>query len=117
MKMDRLTNTQRIKIIKTYYRNGDSATATYHTLRGDYGLHNRPTTQAINKIVTKFEETGVVTNIERPVHHRFARSAKNIAFVSESVAEDFDSSPFSGIRTVLRYIIAYFPFRSTPTFI
>ena len=28
-----------------------------------------------------------VTNIERPVHHRFARSAKNIAIVSESVAE------------------------------
>ena len=36
----------------------------------------------------KFEETGVVTNIERPVHHRFARSAENIAIVSESVAED-----------------------------
>ena len=36
----------------------------------------------------KFEETGVVTNIERPVHHRFARSAENIAIISESVAED-----------------------------
>ena len=38
--MDRLTITQRIKIIKTYYKNGDSATATYRALRGDYGLHN-----------------------------------------------------------------------------
>ena len=56
--MDRLTITQRIKIIKTYYKNGDSATATYRALRGDYGLHNRPTTQAIGKIVKKFEETG-----------------------------------------------------------
>ena len=35
----------------------------------------------------KFEETGVVTNIERPVHHRFTRSIENIAIVSESVAE------------------------------
>ena len=52
--MDHLTITQRIKMIKTYYKNGDSATATYRTLRGDYGLHNRPTTQAIGKIVKKF---------------------------------------------------------------
>ena len=36
----------------------------------------------------KFEETGVVTNNERPVHHHFARSAENIAMVSESLAED-----------------------------
>ena len=36
----------------------------------------------------KFEEPGVVTNIARPVHHRFVRSASNIAIISESVAED-----------------------------
>ena len=35
---------------------GDSDTATYPALRGDYGLHNRPTAQAIGKIVKKFEE-------------------------------------------------------------
>ena len=35
----------------------------------------------------KFEETEVVTNIERPVHYRFTCSAENIAIVSESVAE------------------------------
>ena len=86
--MDRLTITQRIKIIKTYYKNGDSVTATYHALRGDYGLHNRPTTQAIGKIVKKFEESEAVTNIVRPVHYRFARSAENIAAASESIAED-----------------------------
>ena len=43
---------------------------------------------AIDKIVKKFEETGMVTNIERPVHHRFACSAINIAIVSESAGED-----------------------------
>ena len=61
--MDRLTITQRIKMTKIYYKNDDTATATYRVLRGDYGLHNRPTTQAIGQIVKKFEETGVVTNI------------------------------------------------------
>ena len=85
--MDRLTITQRIKIIKTYYKNCDSATATLRALRGDYGLHNRSTTKAIGKIVKKFEESEVVTNIERTVYHRFARSAENIAIVSESVAD------------------------------
>ena len=59
MEMYRLTIKQRIKIIKTYYKNSDSAAATYSALRGDYGLHNHPTMQAIGKIVKKFEDTGV----------------------------------------------------------
>ena len=90
MKMDCLTITKCIKTIKTYTKNGDSATATatYRALKGVCGLHNRATTQSIGKIVKKFEETVVVTNIERPVHHCFARFAENIAIVSESVAED-----------------------------
>ena len=33
--------------MKTYYKNGDSATTTYRDLKGDYSLH-------------KFEETAVV---------------------------------------------------------
>ena len=52
---------QCIKIIKTYYKNGDSATAIYRALRGDYSLHNRLTTQANGKIVKKFEETETFT--------------------------------------------------------
>ena len=36
----------------------------------------------------KFEDTGVFTNIETPVHNLFARSAENIAIVRESSAED-----------------------------
>ena len=66
---------------------GNSTTVTYRVLRGDYGLHNRQTTSAIRKIVNKFEETELVTNIERPVHHRFALFSENIAIASESVAE------------------------------
>ena len=60
MKMDRLTITQPIKVIKTYYKYYDSVTATYLALKGDYELHTRPTTQAIGKIVKKFEDTGVL---------------------------------------------------------
>ena len=54
VKMDRITIIQRIQIIKTHYKNGDSATVAYRALRADYGLYNRPTMQAIDKIVKKF---------------------------------------------------------------
>ena len=49
----------------------------YRALRGNYGLHNHPTTNIIDiidKIMKEFEETGVFTNIT--------------AIVSKSVAED-----------------------------
>ena len=53
--MDRLINHTTYKNYQ--YKNGDSATATYRVLRGDYGLHNRPTTRGIDKIVKKVEDT------------------------------------------------------------
>ena len=65
-----------------------TVTAKYSALRADYSLHNRLSTQAIAKIVKKFEDTVVVTNIKRPVHHCFTRSSTNIAILSESVAKD-----------------------------
>ena len=86
--MDRFTIKQCIRMIKTYYKNGDYAAPTYCDLKGDYGLYNRLPTQAVRKIVKKFEETGVVINIVRPVHNRFACSAENNAIVSENVAAD-----------------------------
>ena len=46
-KMDHLTITKLKKIIKTFYKNRNSATTTSRALRGDYGLHNHPTTQGI----------------------------------------------------------------------
>ena len=51
--MDHLTITKRIKMIKIYFKNSDSATAMYRILREDYGLHSRLTKQAIGKIVNK----------------------------------------------------------------
>ena len=53
-KMHRLTVTQYIKMIKTYYKkknnNCDFATATYRALRGGYGLHNRLITQEFRSL-------------------------------------------------------------------
>ena len=67
--------------LTTHYKYDDSAPATYCALRGDYSSKNRRTTQATCEIGKKFEETGVVTNMERLVYYRFTRSAKNIAIV------------------------------------
>ena len=60
--MGHLTITQRMKMIKTYYKNSDSATTTYRALKEDYGWINYSTTQAIGKILKKLEETGVDIN-------------------------------------------------------
>ena len=61
--MNRLTITQRIKNNKTFCKNADSAKAMYCALRGDCGLQNRPTMQAIGKIVKRFEKAEMVINI------------------------------------------------------
>ena len=53
--MSHLRILQLIKIVKTNYKNGDSATATYRALSRDYSLHNDTTKQAVGKIVKKFE--------------------------------------------------------------
>ncbi|ERL94483.1 hypothetical protein D910_11760 [Dendroctonus ponderosae] len=79
---------ERVKIIKCYYKNDDSAVSTFRALRADHGRHNRPTEQTISNTVEKFEET----DIARPVHHRNIRSAENIAVVAQSVEEDQNSS-------------------------
>ena len=42
--MDRLTVTQRIKIIKNLLQKWLFATTTYRALRENYGLHNHSTT-------------------------------------------------------------------------
>ena len=49
--MDRLGDNPTHKIDQNLLqKSGDPATAKYRALRGDYGLHNRRTTQAIGKI-------------------------------------------------------------------
>ena len=58
-------------------------------LTGDYGLHNRPTSQTIGKIVKKFEELGVVAYIEIPVHHRFP---ENISVAIERRYQELELS-------------------------
>lgn len=60
--MDRLTNAQRVEILKLFYVNNSSTRQTFRALRGIYGRHNRPTESAIQRLIQKFETTGSVCN-------------------------------------------------------
>lgn len=46
----------------------------------------------ISKTIKGFEDTGIVTDMVRPVHRRDVRTAENIASVSENVTGNANSS-------------------------
>lgn len=60
----------------------------FRALRGECGADN----STIQAVLKKFERTGSVTDIARPVHNSCARSTLIIAAVSKSVAEDLTIS-------------------------
>lgn len=90
--MDRFSIAQRVKIIQSYYRNNNSVVSVHRDLRSEYGLHNRPTERTIQKTVNRFEESGSVIDRSAPIHHHPARTHENIGAVSESVAEEPETS-------------------------
>ncbi|XP_075157741.1 uncharacterized protein LOC142231007 [Haematobia irritans] len=90
--MNRLTNEQRLQIIEFYYQNQCSVRNVFRALRPIYGLHNRPSEQTINAIVTKFRTQFTLLDIKPTTRMRTVRTEENIASVSESVAEDREMS-------------------------
>lgn len=86
--MDRYTIEERVKVIKSHYKNGECFVSTFRALRGDFGRHNRPTQPTITNIIRKFEETGSVCDVVRRLHHRNARTPENIGAVGASVDDD-----------------------------
>lgn len=92
--MERLSIEERVKVIEAYYENGRSNKSAFRALRDFFGPHNRPTESAIGKIVKKFQETGSVADVKKPVRARAGRSPENIAAVRENVAD----SPNTSIR-------------------
>ena len=90
--MNRLTPEQRIKIIEFYYQNSSSVKNVFHALRPFYGRHNRPTEQAIQAIVTKFQTSFTLLDINPPTRIHRVRTEENIAAVSASVVKDREMS-------------------------
>ena len=83
--MDRYTS-QRVEIIKIYYRKSVSVGSTLRALR-PYGRNHRSSTSTIKRVVEKFNSTGTVQNVPVSVRQRSARSAENFAAAETSVEE------------------------------
>lgn len=90
--MVKYTNQQRLQIIKIYYRNSESVTATLRALTPIFGRNSRPSRQAITSLVQKFESTYSLCDVPVPVRQRTGRSNENIVAVQASVADDPNQS-------------------------
>ena len=84
--MERHTS-QRVEIIKIYYRNSESVASTLRALRPIYGRNNGPSRLTIEHLVEKIQSTGTVQNVPVPVRQRSARGDENIDAAETSVEE------------------------------
>lgn len=78
---------ERVTIVKTHYKYGESFVETVRKLRGTFGRRNAPREATVRRLVQKFEQTGSVVDNKRIGRPRTSRSAENIAAVSDSVIE------------------------------
>jgi transposase len=92
--LERYTKEQRVIVVKTHYKCGESYGETVRKIRGIFGRRNATNQSTVQRIINKFEETGSIMNSKLPVRHRTGRSLENISAVTESVAE----SPGTSIR-------------------
>ena len=92
--MERYTEEQRVIIVKTHYKYGESYAETVRKLRGIFGRRNAPYQSPVKRMIKKFEETRSIMDSKLTVPHRTGRSIDNIAAVSESVSE----SPGTSLR-------------------
>ena len=76
---------QHIQIINLFYENWFSVRTTFRTLRPFYVRDDRPAEPTIRPLVDKFESTASVNNLTLLVCQQNAKSAENIAAVSDSV--------------------------------
>jgi len=85
--MERYTKEQRVIIVRTHYKYGESYAETVHKVRGIFGRQNEPYQSTVKRMIKKYEETGSIMDSKLPVPHRTGQSLDNIATVSESVVE------------------------------
>lgn len=88
LKMERFSKEQRVIIVKTHYKNGESYVETARKLRQIFSRESAPNVSTIRRVVKKFEETGSIMDNKNPLRQRTGRSLENIAAVNESVAEN-----------------------------
>ena len=75
------------EIIKIYYQNLESVASTLRSLRPIYGRNNRSSRSTIERLMEKFESTGIVQNFPVPVRQRSDPSVENVVAAETSVEE------------------------------
>lgn len=119
--MKRYSIKERIEIVQIYYKYSCSTRTTLRKLRVNYGPHNRPTEKTIRSIIQKFEDTGSVCDIPKPMNLKTAQSVDNVAMVNESAngypnlsirrrSQQLDLSPTSVWR-ILKEDLALKPYK------
>jgi hypothetical protein len=86
--MERYTIAQRIQIVEFYIQSSKSVVATIRKIKANFGRNHSISKNTVKNIVDKFYQTGSVHDLPRSGGPRTARSAENIAAVSESVREN-----------------------------
>ena len=56
--MQRYTKEQRVIIVKTHYKYGESYAETARKVHGIFGRRNAPNQSTVQRLIKKFEETG-----------------------------------------------------------
>jgi hypothetical protein len=86
--MERCTKEQRVIIVKTHYKYGESYAETVRKFRRILRRRNAPYHSTVKRMIKKCEETGSIMGSKLLVSHLTGRHLDNIAAVSESVAEN-----------------------------
>ena len=68
--MERYTKEQRVIVVKTHYKYGESYAETFRKIRGIFGRRNAPNQSTVQRIIKKFEETGSIMNSKTHAHAR-----------------------------------------------
>ena len=86
--MEKFSTKQRIKIIELYLENQRSIILTQRAYRWHYNVRQAPNQSTIDRLVERFGQQGSVSNLPRTGRQRSVRTAENIAFVEDSIAEN-----------------------------
>lgn len=89
-----MTLQQRIQVMKSYYRNNESPTATVRELRVILGRNAAPTESSVRKLIRKLEVTGSLLNVKKTGRPRSVRTQETIDLVRDNVT----ASPRKSVR-------------------
>ena len=76
--MECYTKEQRVIIVKTHYKYGESYAKIVRKVRGIFGRRNAPYQSTVQRMIKKFEETGSIMDSKLPVRHRIGRSLEKL---------------------------------------